>query len=360
MPLISSLGVMNAINFGLASSTPISQKFLAVAYNSSPYMAAYKLSGDTISSRYANPTTVTVGGAQCLDINKSNLAIVYGYAGDPTIAAYNFSSKLGFGAKYSSTSGITGNNYNVRKLKFTPSGVTLVATTSNGAGPYFWQWSDSTGFGTRYSNTTVAANLNALSISPNGTTIFTGALTAVYLQAFSWTDSSGVGTVYTVPPASDFNGAFTSFSNSPNGSVLALSYNGTLPTVGAYHFTEGTGFGTKYTAPSVNPYAASTADVSFNSTGTVLFCTGGATPFGIAYAWSDSTGFGSKYANPSTTVAGNGLGVAVNKSGTLVGFAHEVSPYLSIYPWDNSTGFGVILSNPSLLNSAANCISFSK
>jgi hypothetical protein len=359
MPLISSLGVMNAINFTFPLLSK-KQDFLVVGYNSSPYIAAYKSSNSDVSTRYSNPSTVTVGGPQAVDVNTTNQSIAIGYAGDPTLAAYGFSSDLGFGSKYSGTSGITGNNYNVRKLKFTPSGVTLIATTSNGAGPYFWHWTDTSGFGTRYSNTTVQTNTIGLEISPSGTTVFTGVASLAYLNAFRWTDASGVGTLYTAPPTSDFNGPFISFSNSPNGSALALAYNGTLPTVGAYRFTEGTGFGTKYTAPSVNPYAAATVDVCFSSNGTALFCTGGATPFGIAYAWSDSTGFGTKYTNPSSIVAGNGTGVDTNKMGTLVGFSHEVSPFLSVYPWSDSTGFGAIRSITSPLTSAGSCICFSK
>ena len=57
MPLISSLGLMNALGFGFSSNK---QQYLAVAHDTTPFISTYPWSA-AFGTKYANPSTLPTG-----------------------------------------------------------------------------------------------------------------------------------------------------------------------------------------------------------------------------------------------------------------------------------------------------------
>jgi len=99
MPLISSLGVMNPINFGLASSSKIFD-YIIGSMSSSPYLAAYKFTAsDGFSGLVSNPATLPTVGISSAVFNATNSAIVCADNSAASITAYAWNN--GFGTKFS-------------------------------------------------------------------------------------------------------------------------------------------------------------------------------------------------------------------------------------------------------------------
>ena len=60
MPLISSFGLMKAINFGLSA---IRKSTLAVAHGTTPFISAYPWSAG-FGTKYADPSTLPTGNGR--------------------------------------------------------------------------------------------------------------------------------------------------------------------------------------------------------------------------------------------------------------------------------------------------------
>ena len=98
MPLISSFGLLKAINFGLST---IRKSTLAVAHDVTPFISVYPWSAG-FGTKYANPSTLSTGNSIGVSFNPSGTAIAVAHATSPFISTYPWSA--GFGTKYANPS----------------------------------------------------------------------------------------------------------------------------------------------------------------------------------------------------------------------------------------------------------------
>ena len=259
-----------------------------------------------------------------------------------------------------------------------------------------WEWSDSTGFGSKISSSAFGTNsTRSIRVTSNGSAVIFGHSATPYIRAVQHTTSSGFGTEYS-SPSTLIPGSLEDLDLSPDNSAIVISHN-TSPFISAYPWNNSTGFGTKYSNPSTLPSNV-TYGVRFSPSSNKIICTqlvfsgtflfghnwsngfgsritpatqplgyngsqwdGNAfhpsenaivvghntSPFISAYAWNSSTGFGTKYSNPSSLPPAAGRSVDFHPNGDAVIVGHSNSPFITAYAWNSSTGFGTKYSNPS-------------
>jgi hypothetical protein len=259
------------------------------------------------------------------------------------ITVYGWDSSAGFGSAFT-TPTIPAE---IHQVSFVPDNSTFSA--SFWVAPYFyvWQWS-SLGFGTRYSDP--GSPLNPASSGPAGFS-WTKNLDALLTinnnapsnpQAWAWSNSSGFGSKYS------------------NGSVLAsgrgvtLNADSTLvafqqyasPWIALYPWSSG--FGTKYANPSTLPSGLPPpeAGISFNKVTNDFICGTNATPFVFAYPVT-SAGFGTKYANPASALGSPVYSTKFSADGASVATVNNGTPAVNAYQW--GAGFGTKYANPAVL-----------
>ena len=214
-----------------------------------------------------------------------------------------------------------------------------------GATPYVvaYQWSDSLGFGFKYSgpSTLPTGAGSGINYEPNTKTVLVSHNVTPFISAYPWTASNGLGTKYSdpaSPPAG--NGQRSSFS--PSGNVIVVGHN-TTPFISAYQWTT-SGFGTKYSDPGTIPGGSGSNDISFHPSGTDLIVGTGTNIF--AYQWSYSSGFGTQYAAPATS-DGSTQSTEFNSNGTdFFAGSTRTSNYLSAYSYSIGIGWGTRYTNP--------------
>jgi hypothetical protein len=278
MPLISTLGVMNATGFGFAA-------------------------------------------------NKKTSAVLFGGSASPYISAYPFNTSQGYGTKYADPTTLpsAASGIHTGSVSFNYGG-TLATIVYNSTAPYISIYPFSNGFGTKYANlgtpvVSIAASFNydssAIAVTVTGTP---------FLSAYRW--NNGFGTKYI-----DAASAIASFSIRFSNSGIIFTGASAPPYENAYPFNYSTGFGTRYSDPSV-AVQGRISGIGINETSTsILYSNSTGTPFLSAYAWS--SGFSTKYTAPATIPTAGQYGANFNKPGTVVNVGGTF-----IYPWSNSTGFG--------------------
>lgn len=179
-----------------------------------------------------------------------NVLAVSGTSGN-YLQAYIWSS--GFSTKYTNPSGGASSNYG-NKPSFNNAGSAIgVAIDQN---PYVQVWEWSSGFSTKYSNpgTTPGGLGFQVSFNPNDTCIGVGTRDAgsnSQLSIFTWSNSTGFGTRYTTPAGYNGGETPTIVWTADNKNVLVSSYG--TPYVWAYPWTDSGGYGTKYANPATTP-----------------------------------------------------------------------------------------------------------
>ena len=223
-----------------------------------------------------------------------------------------------------------------------------------------YQWSDVSGFGTKYANpSTLPSGISrAIDFNPDATAVAIAHDGAPYLSVYPWS-SSGFGTRFsnpaTPPPAG--NGYTIKFS--PSGATLVVGVNGSSAYIYAYPWTAN-GFGTKYTDPST-AMTNGVYSADFNPSGSVLFLGWGSTPFIHAYRWTDAAGFGSRYTAAATASGGRGLSIASSPNGSaVIQGSGTSSPYINAYRWSDINGFGTKFTVPSASPLDVNGIRFNQ
>lgn len=274
-----------------SSATPTYQQFLLAKGSISPYIKVYPWSNSTgIGTPLADPPVIATTGDGGAVFNKARSAVALQDWTSGALSAYNFTT-AGLGTKYSAQSGYTGYGYT---SDFNNNDTALLASSDTTPYVFAFPWSNSTGFGTRYSNPA------------------------------------------TLPTGSGQGAAF-----SPDGTAVAVSHH-TSPWLTTYPFSSG--FGTKYANPATLPTTQGVR-VRWNPAGTSIAITSTTTPYISAYPWS--SGFGTKYANPATMLTGGGNFLNWNPDGTNLAVTSEASPYILVYQW--SSGFGTKYANPAAL-----------
>lgn len=193
--------------------------YVAVAHNVSPFISVYPWSSSGFGTKVANPSTLPTGGPSTLGMTDCVFAgtsalLMTSYA-SPYIQAYAWSS--GFGSKFSNPATLPPSScYKIRMNRAN----TAVAVSSDSP-PYIvvYAWSGS-GFGTKYSDPSTASVYQEYEIdfSKNDTAIaqvgtYNGATTNEKVMVWAWSNSTGFGTKYSAP------------TTLPAGTALAVKFS---------------------------------------------------------------------------------------------------------------------------------------
>lgn len=206
-----------------------------------------------------------------------------------------------------------------------------------------WPFSDSTGFGTAFTEVTLGLGTNGgpVGFGPNsGSAGINLGGTTMYTYPFS---GAGFGTVYAQPTTAPTQGTGGyEYRHFPTPGLMGIGGN-TSPYMNIYAWTNASGYGTRYSNPATLP-SSSVNSLSFGSS-TMFACWGNTSPYVRAWAWS--SGFGTAYANPATLPTGSSYDIAINRAGTVVMVSMSTSPYIHAYAW--SAGWGTKFANPATL-----------
>ena len=350
MPLISSLGVMNAINFGLASSLSVKTYDVFAAINSTPYINAYKFSSNTgFGTKYANPASLPPNQSYDIAISNDNSLVGIVGLGSPYVQVYNWAS--GFGTKYADPSPaipIYGFGVAFNKSK------TAISIGSNELCTYSW----SNGFGTKYTSpaTLPGGYVRSVDFSSDDTTIVLGHQSSPYILAYPWSDAGGYGTKY-ADPSSLVADSIQSVKFNPSKTYIAAASSAATNNILVYSWASG--FGTKttiaasFTGANRTYFSKSGSIVAFAGTGSVI----GVNP--VVTCSFSSSGVGSSY-EPSATLSKNGVSVGICPDDKAILWGVNAGVYLYAYRYTPNVGYGSLYSNPSTsIANYPNTITFS-
>ena len=326
MPLISSLGIMNPINFGLTNSLKSPEVVFGLD-------GTYIWTSAGFSTKYAAPATPPVGTSRGVDVNKGNTAVAFATDND-AICAYPFSTTTGYGAKYS---GGAAAGTSLTTVKFNNSNSVLFYTLS--VVPYIGAYNWSNGFGTKITNPSTLPTGAAyfIAVHPTDTVVGIGHTNTPFMSVYAFSGGS-FGTKFADPSVTAGGNTYGLTFN--NAGTVIVGGRRNSPYVYAYAWSSG--FGTKYANPATL-LTGNGQGVCFNNTDSVIAVAYIATPYVAAYAWS--SGFGAKFTDPATVpgTANIGAQVSFNKNGTAIGLATQSLG--DVYAW--SSGFGIKYTNPA-------------
>lgn len=360
MDLLSS-----RVLLGAASGARAAAEDLLVGGFSSPYIHSYSIGPTGFGAKYANPSTLLSLGVLDIAATPTKDAIILSLGGSPYYAAYRYSPGTGFGTKYANVSVLPLDASQSASVTVHPNNNAVVfgnqPNTGVNAQIHAYQWSSSTGFGTKYSNPSSFRTENVLGVdfSPSGDDIalgYAGGISSANVEAYEWNSSTGFGTRRTT---STLVGSVYNVRFHPSGNAVIGSSTGQIFTGGsvqnvtpgfAFAYSSGSGYGSQYTSPTSFPQLFSRTISVSNSGSDVVFGLDNS-PNLIAYPFSASTGFGAKYANPSTGLPGSTSVVdsAFNSDDSLVAITVNTSPRIQIYPFTSGTGFGSKFADPSVI-----------
>jgi hypothetical protein len=235
---------------------------------------------------YGSGTLAYPGTAQKMEWSRGGRAIAVGHIASPYITVYPFD------------------------------GVTSKQTTESGSA----QYTRGSGFGTIYSNPGTLPSDYIAGITFTNSAVITASRQTTsngWLEAWAWSDSTGFGTKYS-NPSSDFT-AYKSpnrIRSSPNQSYIAVAggWSSSNPSTTKtdclflYAWDNSSGFGTLYSNPTSsftsNNTSSGANDVAWtNDSAAVAFTASirgtSTAPYGFA-AWAVSSGWGSKYSDPAS------------------------------------------------------------
>lgn len=208
-----------------------------------------------------------------------------------------------------------------------------------------YQWTDASGYGTKYANpATVATSTGrGVEFTTDNSVAFLAVLNTPWMNAWAYTVGTGFGTKYSNPGTLGGANPETLAWNNSTSSIMES--DGTSPYLNAWAWSGG--FGTKYSNPGT-AIGASTDDVIFSRAGNVVFTGPNVSPFIVAYAWS-SSGFGTKFANPATLPSAEAMGIDVGYSDNFIAYGTSTTQ-LRTLAWDNTTGWGTVISTAAVLS----------
>jgi WD40 repeat protein len=227
---------------------------VAVASNTSPYVAVYRWSAAGFGTKFADPVTLPEGSAYCVVFSPTGGHILIGHVSPSYNSIYSFNSTTGFGTK----SAFSGQINSVHSLTFSPDGRTLLLANNSANPLQAFPWT-ATGPGTRYANPTPAAPQQGrgCSFSPHGNAVAVSHFSSPYITAYSWNNTTGFGPKYADPSfLATQTGVACAFS--PDAEWLLLAANSLI----AYKFNADTGFGSTHFTQSFGSFA--NGDIRFN------------------------------------------------------------------------------------------------
>lgn len=230
-----------------------------------------------------------------------------------------------------------------------PSKTTVAVTFQSSPYLNIYDWSSSTGFGSKYSDPLTLPSFigsfgNNVAYTPdNKAVIVCGPGGTPYVAAYPWS-GTGFGAKFSDPSSAIPGGAYGVAARTWSVGItkVAVVYSAVSPYVSSYDFSTSSGWGTKGADPSTPPNSGA---IAVCLGGNQIFLATSGSPYVYAYAFGGGV-IGFKYADPSTLPTGVGRGIATD-GGFNVAVAHSTSPYITVYPF--SGGFGTKYSDPGTL-----------
>jgi hypothetical protein len=361
MPLISSLGVMNALNFGMTSSQKPKNTYLIISVSSatqvypfsktgtigtllnsqsssvfsgtfnsklsndgksivttgtdtvSKYLEGYRWTVSGFGTKFANPTQpAVIDSNKGLFINSLVDKVIIGTKNTPFIQVYNYSSSSGFGTIMSNPATLPPGN----SKKISLSSDEKILTWVGGTSPYIaaFKWDNSTGIGTKYANPstlpTAGAGGFSCDVVPLGSDDYNIAIlmqTNPNVNIYKLNYTSGFSSGVTLQNATFFDAQYNpsmKFSNSgknlvySGGSAITASNTRNMHLNGTFPYS--VNLETPLSYPSTAVW-----DMCFNSSGDKLAmgCYGGAgnsgtvTVYNFTDSASNNSSWGTKISN---------------------------------------------------------------
>ena len=270
---------------------------------------------------------------------------------------------------------------------------TAITTIAGGTRLAAYQWTNSGGFGTKYSDPVTASASTPLGLQPTtqNDAMLVLNTTSPFLRAYDFDFDTGWGSVTEIPitvsgtsPDSllrhptknefifntatdycivDYNkstgfslvesgvapsgttGSLLCMGMNSAGSAVAFGFNAS-PYIQVNEYTYGVGLGTAYSSPTLP--AGIVRRIAWSPDDSFISTAHSATPFTTSWDWDNTTGFGTKYVptSPGGTTQAN-YGAAATTGAVIVG--HYISPFIYAYPFTPGVGYGAAFSNPSVL-----------
>lgn len=345
---------MDPISTQLLAASQKEQEYdgcIAVAHVSSPYITVYPFTrSGGFGTKYSNPSTLPAaapitGPTTTFTNDGTVLAFPSNTSSSPgNLNFYNWSKTTGFGTKITQTTGPTSagiyRNCTTKPSEY-GSGWHYILFATQGA---IWRYHVASG-----SNITEVNSKNTGFGSVESTLQFNNAGTYVLVNSgvYPWTDGWIASTV-NLGTRISFTGAPITLAYGdwhPSDTVIVYADGASPGTMSAYNFGGGLG---SLINNAPNP-TASVRNIRFSASGKTVFASSLDSPYITAHAFDQTTGFGSKFSNPSTLPPTYCYCVERSKTNDLVAVVSGSSPYIVVYPWNDTTGFGVKYSNPSSL-----------
>jgi hypothetical protein len=275
---------------------------IVIGHSGSPFVTAYPWSPITgIGTAFSPPASLPASVVRDIDFSPSGDAIILASAsyvsGLSSFAAYSWSSSTGFGARLPDPSVIYAKG--AQSVSFHPSGeAVLLGWGGGGAAPSAdaYRWS-SAGFGTKYADPSqpIQYGVDSCRFSPSGD------VAAFALSFYQWSLSTGFGSRYPVPPSPPVGGLYFGLAFNPTGNVVILDNPSISPYLFAYKWSYTGGFGDQYAAPqtTITP-SIGWRGPDFHPSGKSLMYR--SSYYFQAIEWDDTTGFGRIYRPPNVSV----------------------------------------------------------
>ena len=307
-----------------------------------PTLAAYPWLSSGFGVKFTDPATLPTTSVSSISFKAT--ALVCTHAVTPYVTAYPWSA-AGFGTKFANPSPASSDFAFGGEVKL----LANAAILANNSGLSAYAFSPSSGFGTKYSNTSISLALNGVAVQSD--TVVASSNYTPYIVAYPWSSVTGFGSKYADPANILFGNGATAVAMSSDLIVLAANISPFYLT--AYSWSAATGFGYRILPPSI--LAGQIQKVTLNANST-LFASYISSPYILAYPVSTSSGFGSKFTDPASLPPSAGSGITARSEAVSIG--SNSSPYVSSYAWSDVTGFGAAYSAPSLAATNADVIAF--
>lgn len=229
-----------------------------------PYTYAYRwTTASGFGTQYSGPGSPSGAVRGLISFAPNAGAVAIGTSINPNIDAYPWSSASGFGSKFANpatvlpSSGGTAFTY----VKFSPTGGSIVYGGNYASSTPFvmgYPWSNSTGFGTKYTDPAVLppGNPSDITFSPAGDVVVFSHIVSPYISAYAWSDATGFGTKF-ANPATTSPGRIDRLAFAPTGTEIAVGRGGSGG-ANAFYRWSGAGFGAYVTDGGTAPTGAVT------------------------------------------------------------------------------------------------------
>jgi hypothetical protein len=248
---------------------------------------------------------------------------------------YPWSNATGFGTRYANSS--AGQAFRSTDITFSPSSDTIITTSTGPNYAYAFPWSAS-GFGTQYGSPSLPNQTNGVAFNPAGNVVAFGYVGGSRATVYPW--NPGFGTAYSTPFLGR-DGQRLTFS--PSGNAIAITVDNASEPLKAFPWSNSTGFGTRYAeVPAQTPAYGAGSGLAFNSAGNTISFAHQSMQRVSTFPWNP--GVGTKYADPSPALTNAGSDVAFNPAGNVIAVTGQDSPYFNAWPW--GPGYGTKYTSP--------------